>query len=120
MIYSTCTINRGENEEIAAYIENELGLQPDPLAPHLPAGIPGITGESADNRGITDGSANNRGITDGSANDPGIIDGPAINPGIADRSANKPDVKAEARENCLQLLPHIHGTDGFFIARFRK
>ena len=24
------------------------------------------------------------------------------------------------RENCLQLLPHRHGTDGFFIARFVK
>ena len=22
--------------------------------------------------------------------------------------------------NMLQLLPHVHGTDGFFISRFRK
>lgn len=66
LIYSTCTINRGENEEIAAYIEKELGFTADPLAPHLPAGIPGIDG------------------------------------------------------HMLQLLPHIHGTDGFFLARFIK
>ena len=66
LIYSTCTINRGENEEIAEFIEKELGLIPDPLAPHLPAPVPG---------------------TD---------------------------------HNKLQLLPHIHGTDGFFLARFVK
>ena len=66
LIYSTCTINRGENEEIAAFIENELGLQPDPLAQHLPANVPGI------------------------------------------------------KDHCLQMLPHVHGTDGFFLARFIK
>ena len=70
LIYSTCTINRGENEEIAEFIENELGLEPDPLASHLPAGIPGIE----------EGPEGNR----------------------------------------LQMLPHVHGTDGFFLARFKK
>lgn len=24
------------------------------------------------------------------------------------------------RDNCLQLFPHVHGTDGFFMARFQK
>ena len=70
LIYSTCTINRGENEEIAEFIENELGFEPDPLASHLPAGIPGIE----------EGPEGNR----------------------------------------LQMLPHVHGTDGFFLARFKK
>ncbi len=66
LIYSTCTINSGENEEIAAFIEKELGLSPDPLAPYLPDDLPGIRGHQ------------------------------------------------------LQLLPHIHGTDGFYLARFVK
>ena len=66
LIYSTCTINRGENQQIADFIEKELGLCPDPLAPHLPEGLPGICG------------------------------------------------------NQLQLLPHVHGTDGFYLARFVK
>ena len=66
LIYSTCTICRKENEENAEWISRTLGLLPEDLAPFLPAGIPGIRG------------------------------------------------------NTLQLLPHIHGTDGFYISRFRK
>lgn len=66
LIYSTCTISRAENEGNADWIASELGMTPDPLAPHLPAGLPGVDG------------------------------------------------------NRVQLLPHVHGTDGFFIARFRK
>lgn len=69
LLYSTCTIDRTENEEMAAWIEESLGLCPDSLTSLLPAGIPGISGE---------------------------------------------------KENRLQLLPHIHGTDGFFLARFVK
>ena len=66
LIYSTCTINAGENSEIAEFIEKELGMCPDPLAPYLPETVPGIKGSQ------------------------------------------------------LQLLPHVHGTDGFFLARFVK
>lgn len=64
LIYSTCTINEGENGRVADFIEKELGLTPDPLTGLLPGEIPGISG------------------------------------------------------NRLQLLPHVHGTDGFFLARF--
>ncbi len=66
LIYSTCTINRAENEENALWIEKELGLKPEDLTAYLPDGFPGI------------------------------------------------------RNNMVQLLPHIHGTDGFFISRFRN
>ncbi len=69
LIYSTCTIDRAENEEMAAWIRQDLGLKPDPLVPYLPKDMPGIAGE---------------------------------------------------HKNMLQLLPHIHGTDGFFLARFVK
>lgn len=65
-IYSTCTINRAENEKMAEFIEKKLGLLPDALAPYLPENFPGI------------------------------------------------------RENYVQLFPDIHGTDGFFMARFRR
>jgi 16S rRNA C967 or C1407 C5-methylase (RsmB/RsmF family)/transcription termination factor NusB len=66
LIYSTCTIDKTENDRQTKYAANELGLIPDDLATHLPAGIPGIEG------------------------------------------------------NHLQLFPDIHGTDGFFLARFRR
>lgn len=66
LVYSTCTINEGENGAIAKFIEEELGLSPDPLAGCLPGEIPGIKG------------------------------------------------------NQLQLLPSVHGTDGFYLARFMR
>lgn len=31
-----------------------------------------------------------------------------------------PSLRADARGGYIQLLPHIHGTDGFFIARMRR
>ena len=36
LIYSTCTINRAENEEMARYIIETLGFEPESLAPYLP------------------------------------------------------------------------------------
>ena len=66
LIYSTCTINRQENEKMADFIEKKLGLIPEDLAPYLPENFPGIC------------------------------------------------------KNRVQLLPDVHGTDGFFMARFRK
>lgn len=66
LIYSTCTINRQENEKMAEYIEKRLGLIPEALSPYLPEDFPGIEG------------------------------------------------------NHVQLFPDVHGTDGFFMARFRK
>lgn len=69
LIYSTCTIDRLENQDNADYIEQELKLNADSLVPFLPPDIPGIEGEG---------------------------------------------------KNRLQLLPRLHGTDGFFVARFRK
>ncbi len=66
LIYSTCTINRLENEKMADYLEKKLGLVPESLTRYLPENFPGIE--------------NNR----------------------------------------VQLFPDVHGTDGFFMARFRK
>ena len=86
LIYSTCTIDRFENEEIASYIENELGLIPDPLAPHLPQSL---LARSA--RGAAE----------------------------EDRE-EKTRAAGSLRGHHLQLLPSVHGTDGFYIARFKK
>ncbi len=66
LIYSTCTINRGENQKMADFIEKKLGLTPEDLTPYLPENFPGI------------------------------------------------------EKNRVQLFPDVHGTDGFFMARFRK
>ena len=39
LVYSTCTIDRAENEKMADYIEQKLGMKKSPLAPYLPEGL---------------------------------------------------------------------------------
>jgi ribosomal RNA small subunit methyltransferase RsmB len=68
LIYSTCTLNPHENDEVAAkFIKNNDGFEPYAL--RLP---PNFT-----------------------------------------RAVDEP-------ENQLTLMPHVHGTDGFFVAAFKK
>lgn len=67
MLYSTCTMNPLENEEMAAWICEELGMEKVNIAPFLPEVL-----------------------------------------------------RRDVRENTLQLLPGVHETDGFFMAKFRK
>ena len=66
LLYTTCTINRIENEKAADYLVRNTNLVPEDLVPYLPEDLPGTEG------------------------------------------------------NCVQLFPDVHGTDGFFMARFRK
>ncbi len=68
LLFSTCTINPSENEEMVTFIHKELGLVPDSVEGYV-KGLPGTE---------------------------------------------------TARKGYLQLLPHVHDTDGFFFARFRK
>ncbi len=66
LVYSTCTLQPAENEEmVAAFLQDHPDFHADDLAPHLPAGL-----------------------------DPAGA--------------------------YLHLYPHIHGTDGFFIARLKR
>lgn len=67
LLYSTCTINPGENEDQISYIMSH-GFVPESLDPYLPKALRGET----------------------------------------------------TKQGYLQLLPGIHETDGFFLARYRK
>ncbi len=67
LMYSTCTMNPGENEEMAGWICETFGLEKVSMAEELPEPL-----------------------------------------------------KEEAEQGMVQLLPGIHGTDGFFFAKFRK
>lgn len=67
LMYSTCTMNPGENEEMAAWISETFDLELTGMEDELPAVFAG-----------------------------------------------------EAKKGMLQLLPGIHETDGFFLAKFRK
>lgn len=67
MMYSTCTMNPAENEEMVDWICQEFGMETVGMAQYMPGTL-----------------------------------------------------QEEADKGCLQLLPGIHGTDGFFIAKLRK
>lgn len=67
LVYSTCTINPGENENMAAWICETFGLETVSMEARLPAAL-----------------------------------------------------AREARGGMLQLMPGVHETDGFFLAKFRK
>lgn len=67
LIYSTCTVNRRENEENVKWFLENYPFQAESLSSYLPEGL-----------------------------------------------------KEEGKNGMLQLLPGIHETDGFFIARLRR
>ena len=67
LLYSTCTINRGENEENAVWLTRQFPFRLESLSPYLPQAL-----------------------------------------------------KEEGKDGMLQLLPGVHETDGFFIARLKK
>lgn len=67
MMYSTCTMNPAENEEMVVWICKEFGMETVSMAQYMPETL-----------------------------------------------------KEESDKGYLQLLPGIHGTDGFFIAKLRK
>ncbi len=68
LVYSTCTINKAENENMVGYITDRLGMKTVDISDMLPDNIKCLT----------------------------------------------------ATEGYIQLLPGIHGMDGFFIAVFKK
>lgn len=67
MMYSTCTMNPAENEEMVKWICHEFAFEPESMAPYMPEAL-----------------------------------------------------QQEAETGMLQLLPGVHETDGFFMAKLRK
>lgn len=67
LIYSTCTINREENEEVVQWFTDHYSYEVDDLTEDLPQAL-----------------------------------------------------QSSCEAGMLQLLPHLHGTDGFFIARLKR
>ncbi len=68
LVYSTCTIHKEENQDMAAYITGNYPFRAESLQPYLPECL----------------------------------------------------CSRETEKGSLQLLPGIHESDGFFIARFRR
>lgn len=67
LIYSTCTINSGENQQMVEWFTQNYPFRPESLSPYLPEML-----------------------------------------------------KKEGENGMLQLLPGVHETDGFFLAKLRR
>ena len=109
LLYSTCTLTKEENADNALYIENELGLQPVPLA--LPEGIPGFT-PGAHTLQILPGVAPERSEPDNTFRKAcPFFEGPAVA-----YKAKRPTPRkfSSGREAT------VYAGDGFFISLFTK
>lgn len=91
LLYSTCTISEEENEKNAAWILEQLPMEAVPLGTEM--SLETCMPGNTDISGSTD-------ITSGSG-------------GLAE--LGMPEGSSQ-----LQLLPGIHQSDGFFIAKFRR
>ena len=108
LLYSTCTVNRAENEEMVRYISENLPFDPEDLAGHLPAAL---LEQREKLRGLQ--SQRDCGRKEGSRK--------------ADSRqsvSTKPDLAGKLTPQeaaaCIQLMPGYMESDGFFIARFRR
>ncbi len=90
LVYSTCTINRTENEDMVRYISEKLPFVPEELSPYLPAKLLEVRDvlrkEQEKGRKKRDESV----------------------------------LTEEEAAACIQMLPGYMESDGFFIARFRR
>jgi 16S rRNA (cytosine967-C5)-methyltransferase len=86
LLYSTCTINPGENENMVKWFTKEYPFEPESLLPYLPEQF---------GQGSREQTVGNQ-----APEDMPFGNGP--------------------ESGCLQLIPGIHETDGFFFARLRR
>lgn len=88
LLYSTCTIHRGENEEMVRFLAEELGFEPVSLEGALPESVLSIKKR--------------------------------IEELMRQCGKTKTGLTKEEEAACMQLLPGLMESDGFFLARFRR
>lgn len=92
LVYSTCTINRAENEEMVRFIASQADFEPMSLGDRLP---PGLLEQKRRLEELLEQKA-------------AAADGAGI------------ELSDEEKAACIQLLPGYMESDGFFIALFRR
>lgn len=95
LLYSTCTINPMENEEMVRYIVGQYPFEPESIEAYVPSELLAIRDEIREKQRTE-------------------IHKEALEQGYGVRLTEK-----EA-SCCIQLLPGFMKTDGFFFARFRR
>ena len=88
LLYSTCTIHRGENEEMVRFLTKELGFEPISLEGALPESVLSIKKRIEELK--------------------------------RQCGKTKTGLSKEEEAACMQLLPGMMESDGFFLARFRR
>lgn len=88
LLYSTCTIHRGENEEMVRFLTEELGFEPVSLEGALPESVLSIKKR--------------------------------IEELMQQCGKTKTGLSKEEEAACMQLLPGMMESDGFFLARLRR
>ena len=104
LVYATCTLRREENEGVAEAFEASAegaAFERAPLAEAWGAAVIGRV-EAAEHAWQERADGVNSSGGDGGTFAADFASAPA------------------ATRHCVTLLPHVHGTDGFFVARWRR
>lgn len=96
LLYSTCTINRGENEDMVRYITENLPFVPESLEDCVPEKL--LTLRDELRRKFQKESTVNAG----------------------DEKGNDCSLTDAEEKCCMQILPGYMDADGFFFAKFRR
>lgn len=103
LLYSTCTINRAENEDMVQWIVENLPFEPEGLEDVLPEKLLAQKCE-------VERKAQKSGVCE--------KDMPADSKGTDAEAVSEADKMLRAA--CIQLLPGYMEADGFFFARLRR
>lgn len=101
LIYSTCTINPTENEDMVGWIVDNFPFEPVPVRENLP--------EKLKNERLYEKNIKSE---DKPENE-------SVNESV-NKSVNKSEDESEISKCCVQLLPGINASDGFFFAKLRR
>lgn len=100
LLYSTCTINRAENEDMVRYITENLPFVPDSLEGFVPDKLLALREELGKKFDMADGKISKE--------------------ESGEKAHEQIQLSEKQKACCMQLLPGYMEADGFFFARFRR
>ncbi|MCM1025449.1 MAG: 16S rRNA (cytosine(967)-C(5))-methyltransferase RsmB [Roseburia sp.] len=123
LIYSTCTVNRAENQDMVRFLTRELGFVPETLEGSLPERLLEQKREAERELVREEGTVSERRNTAAVGKNASRQQDDAREGQIASgRRENAPESELTPEEEaaCIQILPGYMEADGFFIAKLRR